>query len=63
MARINRKFLASDKLQVLKDFVDLHGYKTLENYSRDQYELATTFPSNPIRDLTQNFVQAGLYPR
>jgi hypothetical protein len=58
--RLERRFLTTDKLQLLKDFVES---KAFDYQLPPQYEIVNTFPKQTFSDLSITLGEAGLVGR
>lgn len=61
--RISRRFLKSEKIQVLYDFLESLGEQLqLEDNSKD-FEIIQSMPRKVYTDREQSLGEAGLFPR
>jgi len=58
--RLQRRFLASSKLRMLKDFVEL---KSMEMNLPSDFQIASDFPRKTYKNWNITFQEADLYPR
>jgi hypothetical protein len=58
--RAERRFLKSNKVKVLYDYVDSLGSEVLEE--SDKYELIQSFPFTVYRDFDKTLEEEKLYP-
>jgi hypothetical protein len=61
-SRLPRRFLATDKVSQLRDFVELTGLKLINSEFPEKFTIASTFPKKIFTDFSITFESAGLCP-
>lgn len=60
--RVNRRFLKTDKVQLMYDFIDSMGDK-LELEHGNSYEIMQTMPRKVFSNREKTLAEEGLFPR
>mmetsp|Transcript_8129 Transcript_8129/g.10771 ORF Transcript_8129/g.10771 Transcript_8129/m.10771 type:complete len:452 (+) Transcript_8129:91-1446(+) len=60
-AKVDRRFLNSDSLQVVRDYIDIHfGENDIEI---ENYSISTNYPKRTFEDSQQSLLDSGLHPQ